>query len=147
MNDNKRNRGAAPTMSPSAVPIGEALDRAVGPRRGEADELLSLLSEVTGREPVVWAGRMVGFGEYEYRYASGHCGRAPELAFATGPKNHTIYLVSDFATRWPDLVETLGKNRVGKSCLHLTRLDDVDRAVLRTLLERSLAETRATHEG
>ncbi|MCG7630998.1 hypothetical protein MHN80_01615 [Gordonia McavH-238-E] len=69
MNDNKRARGAAPTMSPSAVPIGEALDRAVGPRRGEADELLSLLSQVTGREPVVWAGRMVGFGEYEYRYA------------------------------------------------------------------------------
>lgn len=145
MNDKQRESGKAPAMSPSAVPVEEALDRAVGPRRAEADELLALFEEVTGQQPVVWAGRMVGFGEYEYRYASGNGGRAPELAFASGPKNHTIYLVSDFATRWPDLVDNLGRNRASKSCLHLTRLKDVDRAVLRTLLERSLAETRSSH--
>ncbi len=134
-------------MVPSATAVEEALDRAGGPRRREADELIALLEDITGQTPVVWAGRMVGFGEYEYRYNSGHGGRAPELAFATGPKTHTIYLVSDFASRWPDLIDRLGKTRAGKSCLHLTRLKDVDREVLRTLLERSLAETRASHDS
>lgn len=129
-----------PAMSPSRVPVAEVLDRVSGPRRAEADELTALFRDVSGDEPVVWAGRIIGFGEYEYRYESGHGGRAPRLAFATGPRQHTIYLVSDFAARWPDLLEKLGKHRASKACLHLTRLSGVDRAALRELIERSLAE-------
>lgn len=130
-------------MSPSDVPVESALDRASGPRRAEADELVALFSELTGESPVVWAGRIVGFGEVEYRYESGHGGRMPLLAFATGPKEHTIYLESGFADRWPDLLSRLGKHRASKACLYLTRLSNVDPLVLRELLEHSLAATRA----
>ncbi|WP_265522037.1 DUF1801 domain-containing protein [Oerskovia flava] len=130
-----------PAMSPSDLPVADVLDRATGPRRAEADELLALLGEVSGEQPVVWAGRIIGFGEHEYRYESGHGGRAPLLAFAPGPAQHTIYLVSDFSERWPELVAALGKHRASKVCLYLTRLTGVDRSALRTLLERSLAET------
>ena len=133
-----------PAMSPSDVPAEQVLDRVTGPRRAEADELLALHREVSGAEPVVWAGRIIGFGEYEYRYESGHGGRAPELGFATGSAKHTIYLAENFAERWPDLVERLGKHRASKVCLYLTRLTGVDRAALRELLVRSLADTRAT---
>lgn len=73
-----------PAMSPSELPVAEVLDRATGPRRAEADELLALFGEVSGDGPVVWAGRIIGFGEFEYRYESGRSGRAPLLAFATG---------------------------------------------------------------
>ncbi|TDP93475.1 hypothetical protein EDF62_1454 [Leucobacter luti] len=130
-----------PAMSPSDLPVEVALDLATGPRRGEADELLALFRELSGEEPVVWAGRIVGFGEVEYRYESGHSGRAPLLAFATGPRQHTIYLANDFAERWPDLLERLGPHRASKVCLYLTRLSKVDQDVLRLLLERSLADT------
>ncbi|MBL3699176.1 DUF1801 domain-containing protein [Leucobacter luti] len=133
-----------PAMSPSDAPIEPVLDRATGPRRAEADELLALFGELSGERPVVWAGRILGFGEYEYRYDSGHGGRAPLLAFAPGPKQHTIYLVDGFAERWPDLVDRLGPHRASKACLYLTRLSAVDRDVLRLLLERSLAETLDT---
>lgn len=133
-----------PAMSPSDVPAEQVLDRVTGPRRAEADELLALHREVSGAEPVVWAGRIIGFGEYEYRYESGHGGRAPELGFATGSAKHTIYLAENFAERWPDLMERLGKHRASKVCLYLTRLTGVDRAALRELLVRSLADTRAT---
>jgi hypothetical protein len=64
------------------------------------------------------------------------------LAFAPGPAKGTIYLVSDSSERWPDLVVQLGMHRASKVCLYLTRLTGVDRGALRTLLERSLAETR-----
>lgn len=131
-------------MSPSDVPVEAALDRASGPRRAEADELVALCSELTGETPVVWAGRIVGFGEVEYRYESGHGGRMPLLAFATCPKEHTIYLESGFADRWPELLSRLGKHRASKACLYLTRLSDVDPGVLRELLEHSLASTRSS---
>ena len=132
-----------PAMSPSGQPVVEVLDRAVGPRRAEADELLEILREISGEQPIVWAGRIIGFGEYEYRYESGHGGRAPLLAFATGPTKHTIYLVNDFSERWPELMARLGKHRASKACLYLTRMTGVDRSVVRELLERSLAETRS----
>lgn len=132
-----------PAMSPSDQPVTEVLDRATGPRRAEADELLAILGDISGEQPVVWAGRIIGFGEYEYRYESGHGGRAPLLAFAPGPTKHTIYLVNDFSERWPDLMERLGKHRASKACLYLTRLTEVDRSALRELLERSLAETQS----
>jgi hypothetical protein len=132
-----------PAMSPSDLPVAEVLDRATGPRRAEADELLALLGDISGEQPVVWAGRIIGFGEFEYRYESGHGGRSPLLAFAPGPTKHTIYLPDNFAERWPDLMAGLGTHRASKVCLYLTRLTGVDRSALRTLLERSLAETRA----
>jgi len=132
-----------PAMSPSDLPVAEVLDRATGPRRAEADELLAMFSEISGELPVVWAGRVIGFGEFEYRYESGHGGRAPRLAFAPGPAKHTIYLADDFSERWPDLMARLGKHRATKVCLYLTRLTGVDRNALRTLLVRSFAETSA----
>jgi hypothetical protein len=131
-----------PAMSPSDLPVAPVLDRATGVRRAEVDELLAIFGEISGERPVVWAGRIVGFGEFEYRYDSGRSGRSPRLAFAPGAAHHTIYLPEDFAERWPDLLAGLGKHRASKVCLYLTRLTDVDRGVLRTLLDRTLAETR-----
>jgi hypothetical protein len=130
-----------PAMSPSDMPIVEVLDRATGARRAEADELLALFRDVSGSEPVVWAGRIIGFGEYEYRYETGHSGRSPRLAFAPGPRNHTIYLENDFADKWPELLEQLGPHRASKVCLYLTRLSAVDRSALRTLLENTFSAT------
>ena len=132
-----------PAMSPSDLPVAEVLDRVTGPRRAEVDELLAMFGEISGEQPVVWAGRIIGFGEFEYRYESGRSGRSPLLAFAPGPANHTIYLPEHFSERWPDLMPGLGEHRASKVCLYLPRLTGVDRGVLRTLLERSLAEAHS----
>lgn len=132
-----------PAMRPYPdLTAGEVLDRVTGARRAEADELLALHREVSGENPIVWAGRIIGFGEYEYRYDSGRSGRAPLLGFATGSARHTVYLTESFAERWPELLEGLGPHKASKACLYLTRLTGVDREVLRELLQRSLAETR-----
>ena len=132
-----------PAMTPSKAPIGPVLDRATGARRAEVDELLALHRDVSGTDPVVWAGRILGFGHHTYRYDSGHSGIAPMLAFAPGPKHHTIYLTAGFAERWPDLLARLGPHRSSTACLSLTRLTGVDRDVLRELLTRTLDDARA----
>lgn len=133
-----------PAMSPSDQPVTEVLDRATGPRRAEADELLAMFGEVSGAPPVVWAGRIIGFGEYRYRYESGRTGLSPRLAFAPGSTKHTIYLPEHSAERWPDLLSQLGPHDASKVCLYLKRLTGVDRGVLRELLERTLADTPST---
>lgn len=130
-----------PAMSPSDQPVAEVLDRATGPRRAEADELLAIFGEVSGEPPIVWAGRIIGFGEYRYRYESGRTGLSPRPAFASGPAKHTIYLPEHFAERGSDLLSRLGPHDASKVCLYLKRLTGVDRGVLRELLERTLADT------
>ena len=119
------------------MPVTEVLDRVTGPRRAEADQLVTLMREISGEDPVIWAGRIVGFGEHEYRYESGHGGRAPDYAFATNNTRHTIYLAENFDERWPDLVSRLGKHRASKVCLYVTRLTAIDMGVLRELIELS----------
>lgn len=71
-----------PAMSPSDLPVAEVLDRATGPRRAEVDELLQMHREISGEEPVVWAGRILGFGQVDYATDSGRtgshrCSRSP----------------------------------------------------------------------
>ncbi len=129
---------------PSNTSVDEALDRATGPRRNEVTDLLKLFQEVAQRPPVVWAERIVGFGQYAYAYDSGREGIAPEIAFASGSK-HTLYLVEGFAERWPDLLERLGPHRTSSACLYLTRLSAVDQDALRELLVRTLTVTRDMH--
>lgn len=126
-----------PAMRPTGDDIADVLDRAHGPRRAEADELIELLSEVSGEQPVVWASRIIGFGELAYRHESGHGGTMPVLALSPAARHHTIYLTSDFDDRWPELMTQLGRYRSGTSCLYLTRLHHVDQNVLRELLERT----------
>ena len=134
-----------PAMSVSDMPVADVLGKAEGPRRDEVDELLALHAEVSGEQPVVWAGRIIGFGEYQYRYESGHSGTAPLLAFAPGKARHTIYLSNDFSEKWPDHMQKLGPHKASKACLYITRLSKVDLAVLRCLLENSLSETLENH--
>jgi hypothetical protein len=126
-----------PAMSPSDAPVDAVLAKASGPRRAEVDELLELHRAVSGEQPVVWAGRIIGFGEAGYTYDTGHSSRMPVLAFAPGASKHTIYLTSGFAERWPDLLDRLGPHRASVACLYLTRLAPIDRDVLRELLERT----------
>jgi hypothetical protein len=107
-------------------------------RRDDARRLCALLQEVTGERPVMWAGSIVGFGRYHYRYASGHEGDAPLVAFAPRSQHLVLYLSADLDDRYPKLLAQLGPHKTGKGCLYLKRLDDADPTILRQLVERSV---------
>lgn len=130
-------------MTPSDQPVADVLARITGPRLDEAFRLLTLHTEVSGESPVVWAGRIIGFGEYHYRYDSGHEGDMPRLAFASDSRRHTLYLNPGFAETEAELLAALGPHTASKACLYITRLDRVDEAVLRTILERTLESAPA----
>ena len=107
-------------------------------RREDAQKLSGLLAEWTGEPPVMWGTRIVGFGSYRYRYDSGHEGTAPLVGFAPQKANLVLYLVGGVQDRYPELLQQLGPHKVGKGCLYLKRLDDVNLEVLRTLVDRTV---------
>jgi hypothetical protein len=109
-----------------------------GARREDAEKLCALLAEWTGEPPVLWGGSIVGFGRYRYRYDSGREGEAPLVGFSPRKANLVVYLVGGVQDRYPELLEQLGPHKLGKGCLYLKRLGDVDHQALRALVDRTV---------
>jgi hypothetical protein len=135
----------APAMAASqkTLPTGEDAEAFIAAvpserRRQDARTLCGLLATWTGEQPVMWGTGIVGFGRYDYRYESGHEGTAPLVGFSPRKANLVLYLVGGIADRYPQLLERLGPHKTGSGCLYLKRLDDVDREVLRELVERAV---------
>jgi Domain of unknown function (DU1801) len=121
-------------------------------RREDAQKLCRLLAEWTAETAVMWGTSIVGFGSYRYRYDSGREGTAALVGFSPRKTSLVLYLVGGVQDRYPKLLRQLGPHKVGKGCLYLRRVDDVDHAVLRVLVERTVrvhrgADRRASASG
>lgn len=108
-------------------------------KRRDSLTLLGVMEEISGARPTMWGDGIVGFGTYRYRYASGREGEWFVTGFSPRKQALTVYLMCDLAAEQP-LLDKLGKYKLGKSCLYIKKLDDIDEAVLRKLIERRWAE-------
>lgn len=119
-------------------------------KRADSYRLIELLQQVSGEKPVLW-GTGIGFGQYHYKYASGHEGDAALIGFAPRKAEFSIYLMGTYSpeeiARRDALLARLGKHRMGKACLYVKRLSDIDMDVLRQLAEISVATMRTTYPG
>jgi hypothetical protein len=102
-------------------------------RRAEAQELDQIFRRATGFKPMLWAGKMIGYGRYDYTYASGHSGSWFATGFAVPDRQITVYVMPGY-TPFEDLLSRIGKYRKGKSCLYINRLDGIDASVLEELV-------------
>jgi hypothetical protein len=108
-------------------------------RRADSETLIELMSSLTGEPPAMWGPSIIGFGHYHYRYESGREGEMCRTGFAPRKGDISIYLMAD-GPRQPELLAKLGKHRMGKACLYVKRLADVDVKILKRLVADSIAE-------
>lgn len=132
-----------PKTKPTDVPVADFLATVPdAKRRADAETLVPLFEAVTGEKAVMWGPSIVGFGLYRYVYASGQTGDWPVLGFSPRKANLVVYMMDGYDGH-ANLLARLGKHKIGKSCLYLNGLKDVDLSVLRELATRSVAATRA----
>lgn len=108
-------------------------------QRNDCLSLVKLMSKITKAKPRMWGPIIVGFGSYHYRYESGREGEAVLTGFAARRNETVVYLVASS----PDqdaLLSKLGRHKLGKSCLYIRRLSDVDPQVLAQVVAGSVAE-------
>lgn len=115
-------------------------------RREDARRLLAMMQRVTQEPPRMWGDRIVGFGSYHYRYASGREGDWPLVGLSPGKRNLTLYIMPGFDDYQP-LLARLGKHRTGKSCLYLNKLQGIDMRALEDLIRQSVADMRRRYPG
>ena len=109
-------------------------------RREEARAVCRLMQQVTGDQPVLWGTSIVGFGRVLLRYASGRELEWPATGFSPRKAALTVYLMDGFEEH-TELLARLGPHSVGRSCLYLKRLRDVDLDVLAALVTESVRHT------
>jgi hypothetical protein len=106
-------------------------------KRNDCFEILKLMKQVTREEPKMWGSSIVGFGSYHYKGKSGREGDWMLTGFSPRKQNLTLYLMGGFDTHTA-LLEKLGKFTTGAGCLYIKRLEDVDKKVLKSLVEASV---------
>jgi hypothetical protein len=107
-------------------------------QRLSAQTLVDMMEETSHCKPKLW-GTTVGFGKLYYRYPTGHDGYMPILGFAMRAKQITLYLSLDIA-QLPGL-KKLGTFTIGKSCLYIKKLSDVDLTKLKHLIQSAYEVT------
>ena len=107
-------------------------------RRADAETLVAMMSRMSGYEPKMWGPTIIGFGSYTYTYDSGHSGTMARLGFAPRGKETVVYLIPDYEEK-KDQLARLGKHRIGKSCLYIKKLADVDMRVLEEMIATNIA--------
>lgn len=118
--------------------------RANEQQRKDCRGLMALLKKITRQSPKMWGPSIVGYGRYTYTYPSGHSGEAPIAGFAIRGRDLVIYIDAENDSQ-KALLARLGKHKMGKSCLYIRQLADLDLAVLEQLVASSVAEVRRRH--
>ena len=113
-------------------------------KRKDAEDLVRLMSKVTGKPPKMWGPTIVGFGKYQYKYDSGREGEICLTGFSPRKPSLVLYLGPGLEDK--ELMSRLGKHKVGKGCLYIKKLDDVDRTVLKELVVKSVEEMRKRYK-
>jgi len=107
-------------------------------RRADAKALVKLMQSICAEKPTMWGPAIIGFGKKTYKYSSGKEGVMPAVAFSPRKSSSVLYLATKFEGAG-ELLKKLGKHKLSGSCLHITKLSDVDKSVLEGLVKGTWA--------
>lgn len=124
--------------TPSAADVGAYLDTVSDRgRREDARAVAQLMRDVTGTEPEMWGGSIIGFGRMTYTVTDG---AHQSFAIGLAPRKAalTLYGLTFYGSN-AELLERLGTHTTGKGCVYVKRLEDIDAAALRDLVAHAWA--------
>lgn len=108
-------------------------------RRKEGEILLGLFEKTTGWKARMWGPAIIGFGEYHYKYESGREGDFMVTGFSPRKAKLSIYILPGYSDYTP-VLDRLGKHSHGKSCLYVSKLEDIDLSVLAELITAGIKD-------
>lgn len=109
--------------------------------RADCYQILDMMRKATKAEPRMWGTSIIGFGDYHYKYESGREADWFRMGFSPRKQNITLYSMGGFQ-RNETLLRQLGKHSLGKGCLYIKKLEEVDIKVLKELIAESARAIR-----
>lgn len=101
-------------------------------------ELVKLMQEVTGFEPKMWGPSIIGFGSYHYKSdRSSQEGDWPLIGFSPRKAAISLYVYSG-SDQHAYLLKDLGKFKMGKACIYINKLSDIDQGELIKMIKETI---------
>jgi len=94
-------------------------------QRQDSQKLIEIMSDVTGESPVMWGTSIIGFGTVSLTYASGRKLDWLRIGFSPRKGKLSLYVTFD-AQKYKTKLDEIGKYKIGKGCIYINKLDDVD---------------------
>lgn len=108
-------------------------------KQDDARRLDKIFQSVTGYAPVMWGPSIIGYGSYHYSYKSGREGEFLATGFSPRKARHSIYIMPGYQD-YSTILSRLGKHKLGKACLYVNKLADIDLDVLEELIHAGLTD-------
>jgi hypothetical protein len=107
-------------------------------KREDSFELVKFMQKVTGYPAKMWGPSMIGFGSYHYKSdRSKQEGDWPLVGFSPRKTAISLYVYSGNPEH-EYLLKDLGKYSIGKACIYVKRLSDIDLQVLERLMRATI---------
>lgn len=105
-------------------------------KRKDSFELVKIMRDFTGCEPKMWGPSIIGFDKYHYKSErSKQEGDWPILGFSPRKAAISLYVYSGPSK---ELLNDLGKYKMGKGCIYVKKLSDIDTEVLVKLMKETV---------
>jgi hypothetical protein len=96
------------------------------------------MKDITGCEPKMWGPSIIGFGSYHYKSEkSRQEGDLPLIGFSPRKAAISLYVYTG-AKEHEILLKGLGKYKMGKACIYLKRLQDINQDVLKKIANETV---------
>ena len=107
-------------------------------KREDSFQLLKIMQEETGFKPKMWGPTMIGFGSYHYKSErSSQQGEWFLDGFSPRKAENSLYVYSGGENQ-KELLNDLGKYKMGKACIYIKKLADINEPVLRKLIRSTV---------
>jgi len=114
-------------------------------RKADAETLLEVFARVTGYKPKMWGPSLIGYGRYAYKYDSGREGEMLMTGFSPRKAKLVLYIMPGYQDLQP-MLDRLGKYKLGKSCLYINKLADVDLDVVEEIIHFGVDYMKSNYE-
>jgi hypothetical protein len=107
-------------------------------KRKDSFELVELMQNFTGFEPKMWGPSIIGFGSYHYKSErSRQEGDWPLIGFSPRKAAISLYVYSG-SPKNELLLKDLGKFKMGKGCIYVKKLSDINQEVLKEMMKETI---------
>jgi len=107
-------------------------------KRLDSFELVKLMQDFTGFEPKMWGPTIIGFGSFHYKSErSRQEGDWPLVGFSPRKAAISLYVFTG-AKEHEYLLKDLGKFKIGKACIYVKKLSDINQEVLKKLMKETI---------
>jgi hypothetical protein len=112
--------------------------------RQDCSTIVDLMQEITKTPPKMWGNSIIGFGQYRIANARGKVSDWPLIAFSPRKQAITFYLGLGGMEDVDTLLANLGTFTIGKGCLYIKHLSDVNLTALKALVQASFTKMLKT---